>query len=430
MRCCLFRMGDFYELFFDDAKTAARVLGLALTSRDKGDDPVPMAGFPHHQLDSYLAKIIAAGHRAAICEQVEDPKLAKGLVKREVTRIVTPGTLTDDALLDPQASNFLAAIVLAAGTKPTAPLAGIGLGRCLDRPVLCRRVSARAACRPAWPASSRPNCLVSDEAATAARAIGRTASRSRAGRRGRSAARRRSKRSPSISARTRSKASASTPKRTRPMAALRAAGAILDYLAETQKASLAHIDRLMPYSSRRAAGDRPGHAPQPGDRRHDPRRPRAKARCLGTLDRTVTSPRRTAAGRLAGRAAHRRGRDQRAARCGRRIRRRRRAHGPTARIAAADLRHPAAAGPRDHRPGQPARSVVRRPHARLLAEGQGEAHRPRERAAAARSKAASTCAPTSAARSNRRSSTTARSRPATAASSAPAIAPTWTSCAS
>src|SRR3954453_16369910 len=108
----LFRMGDFYELFFEDAKIAARTLGIALTSRDKGDDPVPMAGFPYHQLDAYLAKIISAGHRAAICEQVEDAKLAKGIVKREVTRIVTPGTLTDDALLDPQASNFLAAIVI------------------------------------------------------------------------------------------------------------------------------------------------------------------------------------------------------------------------------------------------------------------------------------------------------------------------------
>src|SRR5919109_2135473 len=113
----LFRMGDFYELFFDDARAAAHVLGLALTSRDKGDDPVPMAGFPYHQLDSYLAKIISAGYRAAICEQVEDPRLAKGLVKREVTRIVTPGTLTDDALLDPQASNFLAAV---AGAMATA----------------------------------------------------------------------------------------------------------------------------------------------------------------------------------------------------------------------------------------------------------------------------------------------------------------------
>src|SRR5262245_37005849 len=120
----LFRMGDFYELFFEDAKTAARALGLSLTSRDKGDDPVPMAGFPYHQLDSYLAKIIAAGHRAAICEQVEDPKKAKGLVKREVTRIVTPGTLTDDALLDPATSNFLAAI--AHPTVKSAPKSANG----------------------------------------------------------------------------------------------------------------------------------------------------------------------------------------------------------------------------------------------------------------------------------------------------------------
>src|SRR3970282_2523089 len=109
----LFRMGDFYELFFDDAKRAHRLLGLTLTSRDKGENPIPMAGFPYHQLEGYLAKIIAAGHRAAVCEQVEDPKLAKGLVKREITRVVTPGTLTDDALLDPQASNFLAAIAYA-----------------------------------------------------------------------------------------------------------------------------------------------------------------------------------------------------------------------------------------------------------------------------------------------------------------------------
>src|SRR5918995_3327922 len=82
----LFRMGDFYELFYEDAKTASRLLGLALTSRDKGENPIPMAGFPYHQLESYLGKLIAAGFRAAVCEQVEDPKAAKGLVKREVTR--------------------------------------------------------------------------------------------------------------------------------------------------------------------------------------------------------------------------------------------------------------------------------------------------------------------------------------------------------
>lgn len=108
----LFRMGDFYELFYDDAKTAARVLGLSLTSRDKGENPVAMAGFPHHQLDQYLAKIIAAGYRAAICEQMEDPKQAKGIVKRDITRVVSRGTVTDDSLLDPSQSNYLAAMVL------------------------------------------------------------------------------------------------------------------------------------------------------------------------------------------------------------------------------------------------------------------------------------------------------------------------------
>ena len=97
----LFRMGDFYELFHEDARQAAEILGLALTSRDKGENPIPMAGFPYHQLDSYLARLIAAGLRVAVCEQVQDPREATGLVRREVTRVVSPGTVTDDALLDP-----------------------------------------------------------------------------------------------------------------------------------------------------------------------------------------------------------------------------------------------------------------------------------------------------------------------------------------
>src|ERR1051326_3304484 len=122
----LFRMGDFYELFFDDAKTAARVLGLALTSRDKGENAVAMAGFPYHQLESYLAKLVSLGMRVAICEQVEDPKLAKGLVKREVTRIVTPGTLTDDALLDPRESNYLAAVVTDGSSGKGQSTVGLG----------------------------------------------------------------------------------------------------------------------------------------------------------------------------------------------------------------------------------------------------------------------------------------------------------------
>lgn len=106
----LFRMGDFYELFNEDAKVVARVLGLTLTSRDKGDNPVPMAGFPYHQLEGYLAKLIRSGYRVAVCDQVEDPREAKGIVRREVTRIVTAGTLTEDALLDPRATNLLVCV--------------------------------------------------------------------------------------------------------------------------------------------------------------------------------------------------------------------------------------------------------------------------------------------------------------------------------
>src|ERR1700720_2478668 len=103
----LFRMGDFYELFDADAEVASRVLGLTLTSRDKS---IPMAGFPHHALEPYLRKLLHAGHRVAICDQVEDPTLAKGLVRREVTRVITPGTLTEDDLLDPRRTNFLVAL--------------------------------------------------------------------------------------------------------------------------------------------------------------------------------------------------------------------------------------------------------------------------------------------------------------------------------
>ncbi len=106
----LFRMGDFYEMFYEDAKTASRVLGLALTSRSKGPTAVPLAGIPYHALDNYLARLVQAGHRVALCEQVEDPKQAKGLVERDVTRLVTPGTLTDEALLEQREGNYLAAV--------------------------------------------------------------------------------------------------------------------------------------------------------------------------------------------------------------------------------------------------------------------------------------------------------------------------------
>lgn len=106
-----FRMGDFYELFYEDARTAARVLGVALTARSKGENAVPMAGVPYHAVESYLQRMITAGYKVAICEQMEDPKMAKGVVKREVTRLVTPGTLVDETMLNGREENFLAAVV-------------------------------------------------------------------------------------------------------------------------------------------------------------------------------------------------------------------------------------------------------------------------------------------------------------------------------
>ncbi len=108
--CVLFfRMGDFYEMFYDDAKLASNVLGLTLTQRSTG---IPMAGVPYHSVENYLRRMIAAGHRVAICDQVEDPATAKGVVKRDVTRVVTPGTLTDEAMLDEGATNSLAAVAV------------------------------------------------------------------------------------------------------------------------------------------------------------------------------------------------------------------------------------------------------------------------------------------------------------------------------
>ena len=111
-----FRMGDFYEMFWEDAKLASKVLGVALTSRSRGglgaEDAIPMAGVPFHAVESYLRKMIAAGHKVAICEQTEDPALAKGVIKRDVVRLMTPGTLTDDPLLEGRADNFLAAVAL------------------------------------------------------------------------------------------------------------------------------------------------------------------------------------------------------------------------------------------------------------------------------------------------------------------------------
>ncbi len=107
----LFRVGDFYETFGQDAITTSNVLGITLTKRNSGDvTSMELAGFPHHALDTYLHKLVKAGHRVAICDQLEDPKQAKGVVKRGVTELVTPGVATNDKLLEHHSNNFLAAV--------------------------------------------------------------------------------------------------------------------------------------------------------------------------------------------------------------------------------------------------------------------------------------------------------------------------------
>ena len=106
-----YRMGDFYEMFNEDATIAARVLEIALTSRNKNKaNPTLMCGVPHHSSKSYIAKLIKSGKKVAICEQTEDAKLAKGLVKRQVVRVVTPGTILDNDSLDPKQNHFLVSI--------------------------------------------------------------------------------------------------------------------------------------------------------------------------------------------------------------------------------------------------------------------------------------------------------------------------------
>lgn len=109
-----YRMGDFYEMFFEDAEIASQILGIALTSRSHKDEEnkIPMCGVPYHALTGYLAKMVQAGYRVALCEQVEDPKTAKGIVRREVVRVVSPGVTTDEQLLDEKAGCYLCAMVL------------------------------------------------------------------------------------------------------------------------------------------------------------------------------------------------------------------------------------------------------------------------------------------------------------------------------
>ncbi len=235
----LFRMGDFYEMFGEDAERGAALLGLALTTRDKGPNAVPMAGFPHPALENYLAKLVQAGQRAAVCEQVEDPKQAKGLVRRDIVRVVTPGTLTDDELLDPKSANYLAAVV-EVGSKLGLAWVEISTGRfsltgvsrtelidemarlspaeilisetCLDAPwlrLLRGQSNAPITSRPSWD-------FVGEQARTALFQHFGTTTLAGFG------------------------VDDSAPE-------VQAAGALVAYLRETQKGAIGHLTRLTPY---------------------------------------------------------------------------------------------------------------------------------------------------------------------------------------
>ena len=106
-----FRLGDFYEMFYDDAILASRELDLTLTGRDCGQpERAPMCGVPFHSYETYVAKLVAKGYKVAICEQMEDPKLAKGLVKRDIIRVITPGTVLESSILDETRNNFICSI--------------------------------------------------------------------------------------------------------------------------------------------------------------------------------------------------------------------------------------------------------------------------------------------------------------------------------
>jgi len=239
-----FRMGDFYEMFWDDARLAAKVLGVALTSRSRGgldaQDAIPMAGVPFHAVDGYLRKMIAAGHKVAICEQAEDPATAKGVLKREVVRLMTPGTLTDDPLLDGRSDNYLAAVAFhltrAHGYRAALTWAELSTGACAgmcgaEGQVLdeIQRLSPAEVLVPELP-SGQPH-----EIARKIEAMGSIAVTVRPGWQfSAHHARELLQRQWKISTTAGLGFEDDDP-------AILAAGALLAYLAETQKASLAHL---------------------------------------------------------------------------------------------------------------------------------------------------------------------------------------------
>jgi DNA mismatch repair protein MutS len=245
--CLLFfRLGDFYEMFEEDAVTASRELDLALTTRDRGkpeSEQTPMCGIPYHAADSYIARLIAKGYKVAICEQMEDPALAKGIVDRDVIRIITPGTVTDSAMLEEGRSNYLCALCLeddaggaafcdvSTGEFCTTSFTGPDcaehllneLGRYMPREAVLSR-GAKASSLLLSFLSDKLNAMLEDreESFDYTRAAGLVCRQFHAG-------------------------SVSELGEDFSPVAVEAAGALLEYLEETQKFDLSHIDRLELY---------------------------------------------------------------------------------------------------------------------------------------------------------------------------------------
>ena len=147
--CILFyRLGDFYEMFFDDAKIVSKELELTLTGKSCGlEERAPMCGVPFHAVDGYLDKLISRGYKVAICEQVEDPAKAKGLVKRDIIRVVTPGTVIDAACLDDKSGNYLCGIYLDSQGGGAGAAGASGGGRRGAASIVVRRIIT-ASCSP------------------------------------------------------------------------------------------------------------------------------------------------------------------------------------------------------------------------------------------------------------------------------------------
>jgi DNA mismatch repair protein MutS len=238
--CILFfRMGDFYEMFFEDAVTAAPVLEIALTSRNKNSqDAIPLCGIPYHAASAYIAKLIERGFKVAVCEQTEDPKLAKGVVKRDVVRVVTPGLVLDTENLEAKENNYLAALQVCNGRFGLANV-DISTGEFTvsespDREAFLAEAAGREIRELLLPEDLRDEALILTVAGETGRCL---VSRLPADRFSPEAAMAllADRFSPDALART---AMADHP------AAVGAAGAVLHYMAETQKDALAHIHTL------------------------------------------------------------------------------------------------------------------------------------------------------------------------------------------